>query len=158
MSANNETGGETVAADGSTITGSGTTIANGPTDSSSGLASGGGVGPDSDPLGSSVTMNPSGTASTTTSGTGAAQGAQVQVAAQPELVTAVTNWITGLETAMGSTVKGAFSTFFGGTENWLIRGFLIVVGIVILAIGLMKLMDPDNKALQSIAAALPRAA
>ena len=140
-------------------TGAGTTIANGPADAGGGAAPGG-VGPDSDPLGSSVTMNPSGTASTSggsaaaTSGTnapntnaGAATGTPIQTSLQPEETNFITSTVQGIEKAFGSgltaTLKAAetaVGTYFAGLQNWFTRAGLILLGLVILAIALVVIM------------------
>jgi hypothetical protein len=130
-------------------TGAGTTIANGPVDS--GAGANGGVGPDSDPLGTSVTMNPSGTSSTTspttTSASGAAQGTPIQTALQPEEVSQISSWITGIESAFGGGLKSAITaaetaagTWLGSVQNWFTRAGLIFLGIVIVAIALIVIM------------------
>jgi hypothetical protein len=144
MSANSENPAATVAADGSTVSGSGSTIANGPTDTS-GTGDNSGVTPDSNPLGSSVTANPSGTSSTTASGT--AQGAPIQTALQPEEVSQIGSWISGIESAFGSGLKSTLTaaetglaTYLGGVQNWFIRAGLIILGVVLLAVALVALM------------------
>jgi hypothetical protein len=125
--------------------GSGTTIANGPADSSSGVAGGSSATTGTDPTGSSVTMNPSGTGTTTTTGT--AQGAPIQTALQPEEVSQIGSWITGIESAFGGGVKGvvtaaenAVGTYFGSVQNWFTRAGLIFLGVLIVVAALVVLM------------------
>ena len=144
MGAHSEDPSATVAADGSTVTGSGSTLANGPTDAS-GTGDNSGVTADSDPLGSSVTANPSGTSST--SSTGTAQGAPIQTALQPEEVSQIGSWISGIESAFGSGLKSTLTaaetglaTYLGGVQNWFIRAGLIILGVVLLAVALVALM------------------
>jgi hypothetical protein len=143
MAANGETGSQTTAADGSTVTGSGSTIANGPPDTSSGANPG-----TTDPLGTSVTQNPSGTGTTTTTGTGtAAQGTQIQTALQPEETSFITSTVTGIENAFGGAFKSALTaaetaagTWLGSVQNWFTRAGLILLGIVLIALALVVIM------------------
>ena len=142
MANNNETGSQTVAADGSTVTGSGSTLANGPVDNASGATPASGS---TDPLGSSVTQNPSGTSSTTSTGT--AQGAPIQTALQPEEVSQIGSWISGIESSFGSGLKATLTaaetglaTYFAGIQNWFIRAGLIIVGVILLAVALVALL------------------
>lgn len=142
MSAHSEDPSATVAADGSTVSGSGTTLASGAADGGQGANV---VGPDSDPLGTSVTMNPSGTSSTTSTGT--AQGAPIQTALQPEEVSQISSWITNIESAFGGGLKSTLTaaetglaTYFAGIQNWFIRAGLIVVGVILLAVALVALL------------------
>jgi hypothetical protein len=146
----------TTAADGSTVTGSGTTIANGPPDNASGSTPASGS---TDPLGTSVTMNPSGTSLGNDQGTPnlgggvsqssepAGSGTPEDIGLQSSTTTDVTNWIKNLESSFGSglqaTLKAAetgLGTYFGSVQNWFTRAFLIIVGIVILAVALIALM------------------
>jgi Cell Wall Hydrolase len=123
--------------------GAGSTIAEGPPDNASGSTPASGS---TDPLtGWSVTANPSGTSSTSASGT--AQGTPIQTALQPEEVSQIGSWISGIESAFGGGVKGvvtaaenAIGTYFGSLQNWFTRAALILLGIVILAIALIALM------------------
>jgi hypothetical protein len=144
MSVNNESPSATTAADGSTVSGSGTTIANGPTDSS-GTGDNSGVTADSNPLGASVTQNPSGTSSTTTSDTGT--GVQETQGLQQGTIAAITSWISGIESATGGAFSGAvkaaetaIGTYFSSIQNWFVRAFLIIVGIVIVGVALIALL------------------
>jgi hypothetical protein len=52
----------------------------------------------------------------------------------------------------------AVATAFGATANWFTRGFVIIIGLVIVALGLWKLLSPDLKdQLKGLASALPAA-
>lgn len=143
MAANGENGTETVAADGSSLSGSGTTIAHGPADTSSGANPG-----TTDPLGSSVTQNPSGTSSTSASGTGSgAQGTPIQTALQPEETSFITSTVNSIESAMGggltktiTAAETAVGNYLGGLQNWFIRAAVILLGVVLIAIALVVLM------------------
>ena len=121
------------------------TLANGAPDTSSGLAAGSGAGvtANSDPLGSSVTQNPSGTSSTSQP----AQGTQIQTALQPEETSFITSTVNGIENAFGgmtSTIlksaQTAVGTLFGGLENWFVRFGLIALGILIIVVALIVLL------------------
>jgi hypothetical protein len=61
------------------------------------------------------------------------------------LSNAVNSWITGAETAVGNTFKNAMQAMFGSVINWVTRGFLILVGLVILALALWRLLDPGGE-------------
>jgi hypothetical protein len=144
MAANNEDPSATVAADGSSVSGSGSTLANGPTDGGSGANV---VGPDSNPLGTSVTENPSGASSTTSSGTGTAQGTQIQTALQPEETSFITSTVQGIENAFGGGLKATLTaaetglaTYFAGIQNWFVRAGLILLGVILLGVALVALM------------------
>ena len=147
--------------------GSGTTIANGPADTSSGstVASG-----STDPLGSSVTMNPTGTATTTTpttssTSTGAAQGVPEQQALQPEAVSQIGSWITGIENSVGGAFSGAVKaaetaagTYLGSVQNWFTRAGLIFLGVLIIVVALVVLMwDHGGKNVATTAVQVARA-
>jgi hypothetical protein len=137
MSANGETGSETVAADGSTLSGSGSTIATGPPDTSSGANPGS--------TGYSITQNPSGTSSTSTAPP--SQGTQIQTALQPEESSFITSTVTGIENAFGGGLTKAITAaetgvanYLGGLQNWFTRAGLILLGVVLIAIALVVLM------------------
>jgi hypothetical protein len=80
----------------------------------------------------SLIINPSGA----TSGSTGASGQSVNV---------------GLQSGLAKIIGGAGSYF----SNWLERGFLIVIGLVIAAIGVMHLMDPGFHKTRGILARLP---
>ena len=118
--------------------GAGSAIAGGPPDTASGANPG-----TTDPLGSSVTQNPSGTSSTTTP----AQGTQIQTALQPEETSFITSTVTGIENAFGGAFKSALTaaetsaaTWLGSVQNWFTRAGLIALGIVLIAIALVVIM------------------
>jgi hypothetical protein len=61
-----------------------------------------------------------------------------------------------------TTVVGVSKSFFGDLsawftdtiksgENWFVRGGLILIGLIVIAAGLFKLMDPDLSSLKTIA-------
>jgi hypothetical protein len=99
--------------------------------------------------GYSVTANPSGTSSTTSTGTGTtpAQGTQIQTALQPEETSFISSTVTGIENAMGAGVKGvvtaaenAVGTYLGGLQNWFSRAALILLGVILIGIALVFIM------------------
>ena len=125
--------------------GSGTTIATGPPDNAQGGTPASGS---TDPTGTSVTMNPSGTAPTTSTATGdTGTGTPETQGLQQGTIAAIQGWITGIENATGGAFSGAVKaaetavgTYFGSVQNWFVRAFLIIVGIVILGVALIALM------------------
>jgi hypothetical protein len=79
--------------------------------------------------------------------TGQAQGTPIKVGLQPEEVSAIQGWVNSFETSVGTAFAGALKsaqtatgTLFGGIQNWFIRAFLIILGIILLAVGLVALM------------------
>lgn len=64
----------------------------------------------------------------------------------PGLAAGINSWITGAETAVGTAFKNAYSATLGSVQNLAIRFFLILTGIVILALALWKLLNPDLSA------------
>lgn len=117
--------------------GAGTTLANGPADTSSG------ANPNTtDPLGTSVTMSPN-----QPSATGAAQGTPIQTGLQPEEVSQIGTWITGIENSFGAGTKAVISaaetgaaTWLGSVQNWFSRAGLILLGVILIAIALIVVM------------------
>ena len=113
--------------------GAGSSIATGPADN----ATGGNTG-------YSVTANPSGTSTTTTT---PAQGTQIQTALQPEETSFITSTVQGIEKAFGgglttavTAAETAVGNYLGGLQNWFIRAAVILLGVVLIAIALVVLM------------------
>jgi hypothetical protein len=52
-------------------------------------------------------------------------------------------WASGLAAAIGKGFTDAVSSFFSSIENLVTRGFLIIVGIVIVALALWRLLAPN---------------
>jgi hypothetical protein len=52
------------------------------------------------------------------------------------VTTAISNWIGGIESSVGTAFENALSGVLGTAGNYLMRFFLICIGIVVLAIGL----------------------
>ena len=116
----------------------------------------------SDPLGSSVTMNPdqsipgattpatapSTTPSTSTAATGdAGTGTPETQGLQTGTINAIQGWITGIENAFGGGLKSAITaaetatgTWLGSVQNWFTRAGLIVLGIILLAVALIAML------------------
>lgn len=100
--------------------------------------------------GSGATHSSGGSATTgsTTSPSGdVGQGTPITQGLQQGTISAIGSWISGIESAFGSGLKSALTagenavgTYFAGLANWFARGFLIILGIVILAIGLIALL------------------
>jgi hypothetical protein len=132
---------DTVPADGSS--GAGATIAAGPPDASAGVTAGSGA------------VSSSGAGGAVAAAAGAGQGAPVTLGIQASLQSALANWITGAETGTFNAVKGALANLFPDIQNWFVRAGLIVLGIVLMAIGLMELADPGQgtKLVKSVALA-----
>jgi hypothetical protein len=61
------------------------------------------------------------------------------------LATAVNSWISGAETAVGTAFKNAMGGVLTSIENWVGRGFLIIIGLVLLALALWRIMDPSGE-------------
>ena len=143
-------------------------IAQGPVDQSSGISAGsssssnpgGGVATNSNlPTYQQMTSSGGiGDASVTAENTAAAAsagaegvaGLPISAGLQPGTATAVSSWLTGIETtatdiskATGNAFSGAVTAaedavanFIGGIQNWFIRAGLILLGIVLIAIAL----------------------
>lgn len=58
----------------------------------------------------------------------------------PGLARGVTDWLGSLE----SNVTDLTSQLFTGTEKFVIRGFLILVAVVVIAIALWRILDPES--------------
>jgi hypothetical protein len=156
----------TTAADGSTVTGSGSILADGPP-SAGGVGSSLTMDPNSPNYGditnipvagvnapasgstSGGVSQPATTAqpSTSTLGSDVGQGTPLTQGLQQGTLTAIQGWITNIESSFGSglaaTLKAAatgLGTYFGSVQNWFTRAFLIIVGLVILAVALVALM------------------
>jgi Cell Wall Hydrolase len=122
--------------------GAGSAIATGNPDTSSGANPG-----TTDPLGSSVTQNPSGTSSTTTAGSNAGTGTPETQGLQTGTINAITGWITGIESAVGGVASGAIKsaetaagTWLGSMQNWFSRAGLILLGVILIALALAVIM------------------
>jgi hypothetical protein len=140
--------------------GGGGTIATGPDHSSSGVAGGSNTGSVSGDLGpglhGSLSGEPSGSGDTSTAtDPNQAQGSPIKLGTQPQLTKAITEWINSIMGSFGTAFETATATAFGSITNWFVRGFLIIVGVVIVAVGLMKLMDPSGEKLQAALKSLP---
>ena len=63
----------------------------------------------------------------------------------------VSGWIGNIETSVGNAFRDAFSYVFGSIENWIVRGGLILLGIVLLLIALWRLVDPSGEKTKAVA-------
>lgn len=76
-------------------------------------------------------------------GSKAGKGQEVTLGVQPSLYKDITDWITGIAKGLWSGTWTAVGSAFLNVQNWFIRAFIIIVGIVLLAIGLIKLSGHD---------------
>lgn len=81
------------------------------------------------------------------------------------LAQATSSWISGAEAGVSnafnkglSAIQGAFGAMFQGITNWFVRAALIFVGVVVLALALWRLLDPDGKAAKVIVQSAGKAA
>ena len=96
-------------------------------------------GPITGPPGSNVT----GTGGTGSGGVGTPQDVGLQPGAQQTIAGVGTN-IAGSITGVGTTLGNFFSGLIGSGANWVTRFFLILIGLVVLAIALWRMVDPDG--------------
>lgn len=82
-------------------------------------------------------------------------GQQISVGLQKSLVGDIEKWISGVAKGVWESVWQTVSASFLNVQNWFIRAFVIIVGLVILAIGLIKLSgnDPTELAIKVAKAA-----
>jgi hypothetical protein len=109
-------------------------IAGGPADQSSGIAAGPGGG------------GTAGAGGLTTIAGGAmqGQGQQVQLGLQTSLFGDINKWIAGISKGVWEGTWKGLSSSFLSIQNWFVRAFLIIVGLVILAIGLARITGTDK--------------
>jgi hypothetical protein len=124
----------TIPTDGSSPVG-GIMAAGDPSNASSGIAAGSGAG-------STQGIDPAtGMPSTLTdvagnaAGSGAGTGSQLTVGIQKSLIGDVQGWITEIAKGVWQGLSGSLSAI----QNWFVRAFVIIVGLVVLAIGLIKI-------------------
>lgn len=114
-----------------------------PGNSSSGIAAGSGTGSTGgfDP----ATGLPAGLTDTVAnaSGQGAGTGSQVTVGLQKSLVGDIEGWITQVSKGVWDGMVKSLGSTFLNIQNWFVRAFVIIVGLVILAIGLIKITGND---------------
>jgi hypothetical protein len=137
--------------DASGANGGGVLAAGDPSNPSSGIAAGSGAGSTS---GAMTATLASAASSAATSVTG---GQQVSLGIQPTLFGDIQKWITDISKGVWSGVWTPVATAFQDIQNWFIRAFVIVVGLVILAIGLIKITGADEKILAMMKEAAPAA-
>jgi hypothetical protein len=74
---------------------------------------------------------------------GSAVGAPVALGLQPTLVKSIQDWITSIAQGVWQSVWATAGNAFLALQNWFVRGFLILVGVVVLGVGLMHLSEGD---------------
>jgi hypothetical protein len=120
------------------------------------------------PAGDVVPNAPGGAVPTSTSGgnlpSAPDKASPVAVGLLPNLASDIAGWIANIEKAFGSGLTtalnaggNAVANYFGGITNWFVRAFLIVLGIVLIAIGLLKLTGGDKVVIQTAKGALAAA-
>jgi hypothetical protein len=133
----------TVPADGSSAQG-GTLAAGDPSNASSGIAAGSGAGSTAGAIDPATGMPATLTdAAGNASGAGAGSGSQITVGLQKSLVGDVQGWITEIATGVWQGMVKSLGSTLSSIQNWFVRAFVIIVGLVILAIGLIKLSGHD---------------
>jgi hypothetical protein len=137
--------------DASGASGSGVLPAGDPNNSSSGIAGGSGAGSTGGAIGG---MAANAASSVATSVTG---GQQVSLGIQPTLFGDIQTWITDISKGVWQSVWGSVSSTFLDIQNWFIRAFVIITGLVILAIGLIKITGADEKIMAMMREAAPAA-
>jgi hypothetical protein len=58
----------------------------------------------------------------------------------------ITSWLGSLASSFADAFKQAMAGMLSGLENWVTRGFLIFIGVVIVAIALWRLLAPNVSA------------
>jgi hypothetical protein len=116
-----------------------------PSNASSGIAAGSGAGSTAGPAIDPATGMPATLtdAAANAAGAGAGTGSQITVGLQKSLVGDIQGWITQIAKGVWSGVYDSIASSFGAIQNWFVRAFVIIVGLVILAIGLIKLSGHD---------------
>lgn len=73
------------------------------------------------------------------------QGSQVQVGIQQSLLGDLNKWVGGIANQVGTSFDNAVQNTLGGVLNWASRGFLIVVGIVLVGVALFMLANEGRQ-------------
>jgi hypothetical protein len=73
-------------------------------------------------------------------------GTKIQTSLQPSFSKAIGGWVSSVEGAFGSVVQGATSSVVGSLENWIGRGFLILIAMVIIFVALWMLLQKQGLA------------
>jgi Lysozyme like domain len=74
------------------------------------------------------------------------------------LAAGIGGWLGTAETAVGNAFRAATGAVLGTVGNVALRGFLIVIGIVILLVALWRLSDPDGTKTAAIARSMVKTA
>jgi resuscitation-promoting factor RpfA len=72
----------------------------------------------------------------------AATGGPAALGLTPGLAGGINSWITGAETAVGNAFRAAYSATLGSVQNYVVRFFLLLAGLVVLAVALWKIVNP----------------
>jgi hypothetical protein len=138
-------------ADGASV-GAGVIAQGDPNNSSSGIAAGSGAGSTGGTpgqVGMAGAVQKAIGAVTGAIGGQQGQGQQIQVGLQQSLFGDINKWIAGISEGVWKGLWKSVSASFLSIQNWFIRAFLIIVGLVILAIGLMKITGTDKVVIQA---------
>jgi len=88
----------------------------------------------------------------------AASGGPMELGITPGLASGISGWLNSAETAVGTAFRNALGSMFDQMINWFSRGFLIIVGVVIAAVALWRIMDPGGEKMQAMASRMEGAA
>lgn len=75
----------------------------------------------------------------------AATGGPYTAGLAPGVVSDLNSWISGAESAVGNWMTNFATGIFSSVTNWFARIGLIVLAIVLIAIALWRLLDPDGE-------------
>lgn len=76
----------------------------------------------------------------------AATGGLQATGLAPGVVSSISGWLSGAENWFGGIWDNTFGAVLESAQNWIVRGFLILVGVAILFIALWRLAAPDVSA------------
>lgn len=68
-------------------------------------------------------------------------GMPLDVSIEPGLAAGIGGWISSLESGIGSSIQGAVGSVVGSAENWFGRGFLILIGLMLVVIALWAMLS-----------------
>lgn len=64
----------------------------------------------------------------------------------PGLAQGIGGWISSIESAVGTAWDNSIGAILGSAQNWIVRGFLILIGLVLAFVALWRLAAPDVSA------------
>jgi hypothetical protein len=85
----------------------------------------------------------------------AATGGPQALGLAPGVVSSVSGWISGIESAVGTAWKSSVGGVLASIENWVSRFFLVIVGVLVLLVGLWYLMDEDGTKTATLLKTMP---